>query len=82
VSHELDDDNSFRTGVRDDSGSDAGSVPIERKYNWTVVVHSVLPCFEPWPRNSLQSVDEQHFGHERSWRRSYRVIVSFIDFKF
>jgi hypothetical protein len=53
MSDELDDDNSLRTGLRDDSGSDVGSIPVEKKYNWTFVLHSLPPSFNPREKNRL-----------------------------
>jgi hypothetical protein len=82
VSHQLDDDISLRTGLRNYSESEVGSMPIEENDNWAVVVHSLPPRFDPRQKNGLQPVDEQKLGHEGFRRRSYCVIVSFAHFKF
>jgi hypothetical protein len=74
----LDDDNSVRIGMRQDSGSDVGSMPIEKKYNWTLVLP---PSFNPREENSLQPVDEQNFCHKVFLGRSYDILVLFMHFK-
>jgi hypothetical protein len=81
MSDELDDGNSLRTGIRQDSGSDVGGMPVEKKYNLALALHSLPPSFNPREENSLQLVDEQNLCRKGFRDRSYRVIVPFMHFK-
>jgi hypothetical protein len=81
TSDELDDDNSLRTGVRQDSGSDVSSMRVEKKYNRALVLHSLPPSFNPQEENRLQPVGEQNFCHKGFRGRSNHVIVPFMHFE-
>jgi hypothetical protein len=81
MSDELDDDNSSRTGIRQDSGSGVGSMPVEKKYNRALALQSLPPSFNPREENSLQPVDEQNLCRKGFRGRSYPVILPFMHFK-
>jgi hypothetical protein len=81
MSDELDYDNSLRTGIGQDLGSDVGSTPVEKKYHWALVFHSLPPSFNPGEENRLRPVDEQNFCHKGFRGRSYRVIMPLMHFK-
>jgi hypothetical protein len=73
MSGELEDDNSLKTDIRQDSGSDVGSMPVEKKYNWALALHSLPPSFSPREKDTLQPVDPQNFCHKGFRGRSYHV---------
>jgi hypothetical protein len=81
MSNGLDDDNSLRNSIRQDSESGLGRMPLEEKYNWALVLHSLPPSFNSLEENGLQPVDEQNFYHKGFRGSSYRVIVPFMRFK-